>query len=271
MLRRFGGAPAGRSDGFPDVLRHDRQLVGRVVELLRRARMEPEDGRRGVRCADRIDVGDDGSGGRAKCGILGASYGEAHVVGANWLSVVPPGVRVEMERDAQRILRPGPAIGQPRCKAPITDDVERVANVREPVVDQVDDLPGGSRLQKGWDEDVGVTAGRHGERAAGATCRRLGSNASAHEGCAKDPTVSQRRHVQSSSRKWGTRSSTSPQISSSASSAASESSKARTASNIAAATSTGAGARPSNDSNVAGTGIDSRAPVAAAAKSGSDD
>ena len=58
MLRRFRASPTGWSDWLPYVLRHDRILINRVVELLRRPRVKPENGGCRVRCADRIDVGD---------------------------------------------------------------------------------------------------------------------------------------------------------------------------------------------------------------------
>src|SRR6267142_2335648 len=50
------GAPTGRRNAFPDMLGHDRQLVHRIVELLRRASMKPIDGCQGIRATDRVDV-----------------------------------------------------------------------------------------------------------------------------------------------------------------------------------------------------------------------
>src|SRR4051812_43534191 len=162
-----------------------------------------------------------------------------------------------MERDTQRVLRPGPAVGKSRSETVISDDAKRVTDVCEPFVDEVDDLRGSSGLQECWYEDVGIATGRDCESAAGVATGRLGSNAPTHERCAKDPSVSHRRHVQSSFTKWGTRSSASRRTPSSGSSVASESSRVRTASNIAFATSSAPGARPSTASSGAGAGIDS--------------
>ena len=247
ILSGVGRAPAGRRNVFPDVLRHDRQLVHGVVELLRTPSVEPVDSGRRIGRADRVDVRYERSHRRSERRVLRAGDGESHIVRPHREAVVPLCRRIDVKRDAERIGAPRPVICEAGREPFVIEDVEGIADVREAVVDHVSHLRRLNALNERWDQNIGIPAGGDRERSPGVVRRRrLGSKASAYHECAKEPRVSHRRHVQSSSRKCGTCSSVSSRTSSSSSTVASASSSDRTASNIALATSLASGERPSS-------------------------
>ena len=142
---------------------------------------------------------------------------------------------------------PRPAISEARSEAGVVHDVERIADVGEPIVNEVHNLPCLNGREKRGNKDVRIAANRIDESAAGGFAgRRFGPHARAQQGDAKESCPLHRRHVQPSSRKCGMWLIVSPRISSSANSVASSSSSDRTASNIALATSATSGERPNS-------------------------
>src|SRR4051812_49260889 len=110
MFCGLRGTPRRWRDALPDVLWHDRDLVRGIVELLRSAALKPKHSSRRIWRRDRIDVRDQRGDRGAERRVGDALEGEANIVRANRLPVMPLRARVDMESNAERVRAPLPAI-----------------------------------------------------------------------------------------------------------------------------------------------------------------
>jgi hypothetical protein len=65
-----------------------------------------------------------------------------------------------VECDAEGVRTPGPAIGEAWRETAVVHDVERIADVGEPIVDEVHNLPCLNGREKSRHKDVGIAAYR---------------------------------------------------------------------------------------------------------------
>ena len=100
---------------------NDDQLIGHIVELLRRALLEPHDGRQRVAHRDRIDVRERRRRRRPDFWIGEDLEAVANVGGRHRLAVMPPRTRIDREGDRQRVGRPGPLLREARRKSLVAD------------------------------------------------------------------------------------------------------------------------------------------------------
>ncbi len=115
------------------------ELIRHVVELLRRALLEPDDSGQRVLDRDRIDVREQRRDGRGRLRVREDLDAVADVGRGHRLAVVPPRARIQRIRDRQRVGRPRPALGEPRRKSLVARRRQFLRDVGEVVEDQVDD------------------------------------------------------------------------------------------------------------------------------------
>jgi hypothetical protein len=157
-----------------DVLRNDQDLVDQIEELLGGVPPEVGDHRERVAHGDRIDVRDERQVGRAEGRILHERHAVADVARAHGASVVPPRTRIQMEHDRQGVRRPLPAVGELLPEAPIAHRVQVVADLGEPIVQEIRDLPLDAARHEARIQRPGL--GRQGDHHGAADVVRTGRN-----------------------------------------------------------------------------------------------
>src|SRR6476469_7482603 len=122
-----------------------------------------------------------------------------------------------MKGDAARVLRPRPALREIGNEAAVANGAERIAEIREPVVNEVRDLASLHGVDERREERVRVAGGGDDERSpsgSGALTIRVGAGRG-EERRGSEHAHLHLRHVHPSSRKSGTIISAAGRISSS--------------------------------------------------------
>lgn len=102
---------------------------------------------------------------------------EPDVFGVSLDSIVPACVRMNLESDRERIVRPSPAFSEARLEAGVADCIQSGADDSEVVVDHLGDLSSLCRDYERWKEEVGIGTDRDNQCAAGCAAGCAGARA----------------------------------------------------------------------------------------------